>query len=232
MKRIFLLVLVFMMFCSTSLASSSIVINDITKKEVADTIVELFLTQHQNVIVESTSDYGVTFLGTRTETSGLFGQYIFTYENRLNCSFLQQGENVLLSVSETCTTTDGYGQRITRPVGTAVTELPMLQRFKGYFNGLYLFGFSNNTKLKDGGLEIVDISPNSPMDKAGVKKGDIITIVNGEKVKSQKEKYLNGAYIDFSREQTLRLTIKRGKEELNLTVTSEYNPPQYIKKAI
>lgn len=230
MKRILLLVLIFMMFGTTCLASSSIVINDVTKKEVADTIVELFLTQHQNIIVESTSDYGVTFLFTRTETSGLFNQFVFTYENRLNFSFIQQENNILVSTSETCTSTDEYGRRITRPVGTAVTELPMLQKLKGYFNGIYLFGFSINSKIKNGGIEVIEIIPNSPMDKSGVKNGDIITMVNGEKVKSQKEKYLNGAYIDSTREQILNLTIKRGKEEIKTTVTSEYNPPKYNKK--
>jgi serine protease Do len=74
---------------------------------------------------------------------------------------------------------------------------------------------------KDGGVLITSVSDNSPASKAGLKAGDIITSIDGEKVKSPGD--LSQA---LSKKETgdVTLTIIRDHSQRTITVTPEKNP--------
>lgn len=67
------------------------------------------------------------------------------------------------------------------------------------------------------GMTIISVLPRTPAAKAGLKKGDVITHINGRPVKSQEEltKIIKG----FRPGTTLKLTLKRGKKTLRKSAT-------------
>ena len=231
-KRILLMLsFVFSFMCSTVFAASNIVINDVETKNVKDYIIEKMALSNQNLIIEHTSDNNILLLGTHTENLGLFGQFTWSYENRLGFTFLQKGKDVILSYSETCTSHAPNGAVSIQPVGSANTEIPVLQNIKGYFNGMYLFGFLTSSKKKDGGYPITNIVPLSAFDRAGIKIGDIIMKVNDVKLKADRNSgAIDGLIFDKTRVTTQKFLIVRNEVEKTFTVTSEYEPPQFVKK--
>lgn len=74
---------------------------------------------------------------------------------------------------------------------------------------------------KDGGVLISSVSENSPASKAGLKAGDIITAIDGEKVTSPGD-LTKG----LSKKETgdVTLTIIRDRSTRTITVTPEKNP--------
>jgi len=216
---------------ATAYAASYIVINDVETKDVKNYILEKIALGGSNCIVEQASDNNIVLLMTRTEKTGLFRQYIWSLENRLGFTLVQKDNDVILSVSETCTSHGPDGETAVAPVGSANTELPILQDIKGYFNGTYLFGFTCSTKKENGGFPITEIVPFGAFEKAGIKVGDMVIAVNGVKLKRDKQSNtINGLFFDKTRQTTQTFLIKRGDVEKTYTLTSEYISPQFKKK--
>lgn len=74
---------------------------------------------------------------------------------------------------------------------------------------------------KDGGVLITSVSDNSPASKAGLKAGDVITAIDGEKVKSPGDLSQG-----LSKKETgdVTLTIIRDRSTRTITLTPEKNP--------
>jgi general secretion pathway protein C len=64
------------------------------------------------------------------------------------------------------------------------------------------------------GFSISFIRKGSPFDKLGLKRGDVIQTINGQKIDSEKAAF--GVYKDIENIENLTLVIKRGKEEMEL----------------
>ena len=156
-KKILIIFSFLFIMHTTVLAASNIIINDVETKDVKNYILERVVMNNSNLIIEQVSDNHIVLLGTRTETSGLFGQYTYTYENRLGFAFIQKGNDVLLSYSETCTSHAPNGEVTVSPVGTPTSELPFLQNIKGYFNGMYTFGFAYSVEKSKGGIPVIEV---------------------------------------------------------------------------
>lgn len=228
-----ILCVIFSFMYSTVFASSYVVINEVETKDVKNYILEKIALGGANCIVEQSSDSNIVLLMTSTKRSGIFGQYTWSYENRLGFTFVQKDKDVILSVSERCTSHGPDGETSITPVGSADTELPILQDIKGYFNGIYVFGFRNNLNKEDGGFPIAEITPFGVFEKAGIKVGDIIIAVNGEKLKKDKKNNaIIGLFFDKTRPTTQTFKIKRGDVEKTYTLTSEFIPPQFKKNDI
>ena len=70
------------------------------------------------------------------------------------------------------------------------------------------------------GILVREVSPGTPAEKAGVKAGDVITSVNGERVRTVgdlREK-LAAKREAKDKDQTVKLGVWRNKSELTLTV--------------
>ena len=89
-----------------------------------------------------------------------------------------------------------------------------------------LLGVVPSPKLTDGGVELHQIAPGSPAAKAGLKKGDRITRVNGQEVTTAAEMRL--ALGRFLAGDKLTLTWQREGQELTAKVTLATGP---FKKA-
>ncbi|SFL65957.1 PDZ domain-containing protein [Pelosinus propionicus] len=229
-KALIILGIVFSCMYTTVFAASHVVINDVETKEVKNYIIEKLALSGSNWIIEQASDNNLVLLATRTQNAGLFGQYTWSYENRLGFAFVQKDKDVILSVSETCTSHAPNGATTITPVGTANTEIPYLQNVKGYFNGMYLFGFNCSSKKENGGFPITDISPFGAFEKEGIRIGDVLIAVNDVKLKKARNSdAIDGLFFDKTRQTTLKFLIKRGEVEKIHSITSEYMPPEFKK---
>jgi serine protease Do len=81
--------------------------------------------------------------------------------------------------------------------------------------------------VKDGGVLITSVSDNSPAAKAGLKAGDVITAIDGEKVTSPGD---ISRVLGKKETGDVSLTVVRDKNTRTVTVTPEKNPNQDIFK--
>jgi len=80
---------------------------------------------------------------------------------------------------------------------------------------------------KDGGLLITSVTDNSPAAKAGLKAGDVITAVDGEKVTSPGDV---SRAISKKDDGPVSLTIIRDRNARTVTVTPEKNPERTLMR--
>ena len=81
--------------------------------------------------------------------------------------------------------------------------------------------------VKDGGVLITSVSDNSPAAKAGLKAGDVITAIDGEKVTSPGD---ITQVLGKKETGDVSLTVVRDKNTRTVTVTPEKNPNQDLLK--
>jgi len=81
--------------------------------------------------------------------------------------------------------------------------------------------------VKDGGLLITSVNDNSPAAKAGLKAGDVITAVDGEKVTSPGDV---SRAISKKEDGPVSLTIIRDRNTRTITVTPEKNPERTLMR--
>jgi membrane-associated protease RseP (regulator of RpoE activity) len=90
-----------------------------------------------------------------------------------------------------------------------VSTQPLTKQLADYFG------------VKEGGLLITSVNENSPAAKAGLKAGDVITAVDGEKVSSPGDV---SRAISKKEDGPVTLTIIRDRNTRTVTVTPEKNP--------
>src|SRR5713226_3612403 len=81
--------------------------------------------------------------------------------------------------------------------------------------------------VKDGGLLITSVNDNSPAAKAGLKAGDVITAVDGERVTSPGDV---SRAISKKEDGPVSLTIIRDHNTRTITVTPEKNPERTLMR--
>jgi len=94
-----------------------------------------------------------------------------------------------------------------------VSTQPLTKQLADYFG------------VKDGGLLITSVNDNSPAAKAGLKAGDVITAVDGEKVTSPGDV---SRAISKKEDGPVSLTIIRDHNARTITVTPEKNPERTL----
>lgn len=96
-----------------------------------------------------------------------------------------------------------------------VSTQPLTKQLADYFG------------VKDGGLLITSVNDNSPAAKAGLKAGDVITAVDGEKVTSPGDV---SRAISKKEEGPVSLTIIRDRNTRTVMVTPEKNPERTLMR--
>ena len=96
-----------------------------------------------------------------------------------------------------------------------VSTQPLTKQLADYFG------------VKDGGLLITSVNENSPAAKAGLKAGDVITAVDGEKVTSAGD--ISRA-ISKKEDGPVSLTIIRDRNTQTIMVTPEKNPERTLMR--
>src|SRR5207244_12497650 len=92
----------------------------------------------------------------------------------------------------------------------------------GTFLGIYAEDISRENMARYGlregqGVGVTQVMKDSPAEKAGLKKDDVIVRFDGDSVTSTRK--LNRLVAESSPDQTVRLTISRGGAEQEVTAT-------------
>ncbi|MBW3657517.1 MAG: trypsin-like peptidase domain-containing protein [Actinobacteria bacterium] len=74
----------------------------------------------------------------------------------------------------------------------------------------------------DAGAVVTSVGPDTPAAAAGLQRGDIVTAIDGDEVRSMQE--LAGRIQRFSPDDTVTLTVARGQETLEIEVTLAEQP--------
>ena len=226
MKKFLLVFLFLMMFCSEVLASASIVINNVKTQPVMDKVLFNVTRDIPTSRVETINPYSLVLLSSDSVSIGLFGTGI--RENRMIFNFVPNGNDILVSLSETCTIIRPNGMRESDQVGDYITHYTYLREIKRYFNGRYMFGYDNIDKKAGEGYLIGAITPGSAFDEAGIKAGDIMISINDVMVRKEKQKYFNAMMIDESElaKPAKFVIIQAGKEKV-FNITAKFYPGEY-----
>ena len=226
MKKFLLVFLFLMMFCSEVLASASIVINNVKTQPVIDKVLFNVTRDIPTSRVETINPYSLVLLSSDSVSIGLFGSG--TRENRMIFNFVPNGNDILLSLSETCTIIRPNGMRESDQVGDYMTHYTYLREIKRYFNGKYLFGYDTTDKKSGEGYVIGEITKDSAFEEAGIKAGDVMLSINDVMVRKEKQKYLNGMMLEESdRTKPAKFVIMQAGKEKVFNITAKFYPGEY-----
>lgn len=226
MKKVLMTFLFLMMVCSEVFASASIVINNVKAQPVMDKVLFNVTRDIPTSRVETINPYSLVLLSTDSVSIGLFGTGI--RENRMIFNFVPNGNDMLLSLSETCTIIRPNGMKESDQVGDYVTHYTYLRAIKRYFNGRYVFGYDNIDKKAGEGYVIGEITKGSAFEEAGIKAGDVMISINDIMVRKEKQKYLNGMMIEETElAKPAKFVIMQAGKEKVFNITAKFSPGEY-----
>ena len=226
MKKILTAFLFLMMVCSEVFASASIVINNVKAQPVMDKVLFNVTRDIPTSRVETINPYSLVLLSSDSVSIGLFGTG--TRENRMIFNFVPNGNDMLLSLSETCTIIRPNGMKESDQVGDYVTHYTYLRAIKRYFNGRYVFGYDNIDKKAGEGYVIGEITKGSAFEEAGIKAGDVMISINDIMVRKEKQKYLNGMMIEETElAKPAKFVIMQAGKEKVFNITAKFSPGEY-----
>ena len=93
-------------------------------------------------------------------------------------------------------------------------------------------GINMETSEEAGGVVLTWISPNSPAEEAGLKKGDLLTSLNGIPYDEANEEKLKKEYKSFRPGNTVTFGIERNGGAKEIAVTLEPMPEEILAKWI
>ena len=104
-----------------------------------------------------------------------------------------------------------------------------LDTMKQYFNGYIGYGFSYATGKKDDCLQVVSVVPGGPIDRAGIRIGDLISKVHGVSVSDVSMKKINEIIVSGGIGTTIQLVVRSPIKDRAVIVAKENFPPKYSK---
>ena len=157
------------------------------------------------------------------------GIQVATQQSKLNFTTIQNGNNVVLSISEVATLYYNSGGVDVQPVNDPVTERSLLNMVKQYFNGRYMFGYTLSNKKVDNGYEIQAVEPGFPAELAGIRKSDIMVSINGQLTKKiPKKKIWTTDFFNPFLGNPVKFVVKRNRVEKSYTITPKFIPSKYM----
>lgn len=107
--------------------------------------------------------------------------------------------------------------------------LDLVQR---YFNGYVGYGFSYATSKKDDCLQVVSVVPGGPIDRAGIRVGDLISSVHGTAVGDVSMKKINDIIESGGMGTSIQLIVRNPLKDKAVIVTKASFPPAYQKPVV
>ena len=93
-------------------------------------------------------------------------------------------------------------------------------------------GINMETSEEAGGVVLTWVAPDSPAEKAGLKKGDLLTSLNGVPYEEANEEELKKQYKSFRPGKTATFGIEREGQAEDITVALEPIPEEILAKWI
>jgi len=107
-----------------------------------------------------------------------------------------------------------------------------VQTMKEEFSQRGWVGINMEPDEDAGGVVLTWVSPNSPAEEAGLKKGDLLTSLNGVPYDEANEEKLKQEYKAFRPGRTVTFGIERDGKGQDITVTLEPMPEEILAKWI
>lgn len=104
-----------------------------------------------------------------------------------------------------------------------------LDIMKQYFNGYIGYGFSYAPSKKDDCLQVVSVIPGGPIDRAGIRVGDLISTVHGAVVGDVSMKKINEILESGGMGTSIQLIVRNPLKDKAVIVAKEAFPPTYRK---
>lgn len=226
LKHFIITIFMIFMFIPNCFAVSNIEINNVTKKEVLDYIMLYVSRSGINYSIENVNDYGITLVGNQARNN-IFGMQVATQQSKINVSLVENNNNVIVTYNEVAYLYYNNGRQEVHPVNDIPVERGVLIALKQHFNDYYLFGYTPSDDTEDGGIVIAEVDPDSPFGERGIKAGDIIISVNGEKIRKHKKELLWGAFHEKFQPTTCKFLIRRDGIDKIYTITSRLYKSEY-----
>ncbi len=97
-----------------------------------------------------------------------------------------------------------------------------MQMIEGYYIGIGVEVFANTQK---GYMEVISAYEDSPADRAGVKSGDLIKMIDGREYTASQMadavNYMKGIDVDKALEKTMSITLLRDNDEITVNLKRE-----------
>ena len=230
MKKVFIIFSLFIFICSTKcFAASNVIIQNTNSEQVLQYIINKAVSQgYGNYAIESATSNSIT-LTASSDLENILGIKVGVQQDKIIFTAVQNGNNTLLSANIVIYQYDNNGYQTVHPVNDNEDEITLLNNIKAYFNNYYFFGYITGSEVEQGGFKITSLTDNGVFKEAGVKVGDIILRVNGEKVKKHKRAFLLNNFPNMFSPKPATFVIKTGKIEKEIVITpKEYLPLGYM----
>lgn len=230
MKKVFVIFSLFVIICSTKcFAASSVIIQNTNSEQVLQYIINKAASQgYGNYAIENITSNSVT-LTASSDLRDIWGIKVGIQQDKINFIIVQSANNTLLSTNIVIYQYYDNASPIVQPINDTEKEITLLNIIKAYFNNYYSFGYTTESEIEQGGFKITSLSNNGAFKEAGVKVGDIVLRVNGEKVKKHKEAFLLNNFPNMFSPQAATFVIKTDKLEKEFVITpKEYLPLGYM----
>lgn len=239
MKKL-LLSLLLVLACSLPVQAAEIVtINDVNKDDVYNHILTTFM--KSGFMIQESNEHNLIFRNDRSDMnfainwgSDAYRQFAFN---------LAQIENNVLVSYEIRIISGNKVHPLTKeaipyyfPVNKDDAErglngtLSFLRHLKLQFNGAYIFGFNDTGKKKKDYVEITEVTPNYPFEKAGIKAGDRIVKINEQYIKKLSYFAFDTIIIQsLLNNQPINLQVRRNKDILDFKVIPIFEPAKKLE---
>lgn len=217
--RTIVLALMLISFASPAFALSSVTIKNATPSDIQSYLIKNASSLGENANIENMTDKSITFVFTRTNFGGLSWMLIKDATLKQTFTFTPTDSGTMVTFNTVGESHMTNGETVVTPISGPM-ELRMLESIKFEFDGGYLYGFTLGKEKEDGGYPLVEVTPDSPAYNAGLRFGNIVTKVNGNKLK-----YKDGDHnfiTTIQRPEQLVLTVKTGKVEKDYVITSQF----------
>lgn len=198
----------------SSVFSSDEIIEKKKKKTKKFTSLEVIILVVLTSVVSTSMGYFVSYKLSNNKISEEMKNFIKEFEDVTNSYYEKVNKKELLNnalKSVINSLGDPYSGTMDNSMSNSIdTEL------NGSYSGFGIEITNTNDKF----IKIVNVIENSPAEKANLKSGDIILKLDGESVEGLSISDFS-AKVKASQKQTMNLIIKRGEEQIEVSITRE-----------
>ena len=228
-------------FAATTVMAESVTINNATVMDVKSYILANRELRHPNSTVSLIPNHGssfqmgsssyetIVFKSTKKLRVGLFGEASVKTNRDTYFSISTPLNRVGVKVSYFESTelyNPNKGKFDDQITSTNESEAIILNKIKLHFDGGYTDGYTLSREKGKKGYQIEKINPHGPAEKAGLKIGDVVVKINGQKVNFEKDLNTFNISNDIGKKETETVTIitDSGLEKDIVIETAYWNP--------
>lgn len=228
-------------FAATTVMAESVTINNATVMDVKSYILANRELRHPNSTVSLIPNYGsafqmgsssyemIVFKSTKKLRVGLFGEASVKTNRDTYFSISTPLNRVGVKVSYFESTelyNPNKGKFDDQITSTDESEKIILNKIKLHFDGGYTNGYTLSREKGKKGYPIEKINPHGPAEKAGLKIGDVVVKINGQKVNFKKDINTFNISNNIGKKETETVTIitDSGLEKDIVIETAFWNP--------